>query len=129
MGQPVVHFEVVGKDFDKLKSFYSEVAGWEYQEAPAAGQEGVPPYAMVPQDGNTNPDGIGIGGGIGIGPQDYEGHVTFYIEVPDVGASLDQVEKLGGTKVMGPETMTEDLTIGLFNDPEDHLVGLVQSQG
>ena len=24
MGQPVVHFEVVGKDPDKLKSFYSE---------------------------------------------------------------------------------------------------------
>ena len=23
MGQPVVHFEVVGKDIDKLKSFYS----------------------------------------------------------------------------------------------------------
>jgi hypothetical protein len=30
---------------------------------------------------------------------------------------------------MGPETMTEDLTIGLFNDPEGHLVGLVQSAG
>ena len=127
MGQPVVHFEVVGKDFDKLKSFYSEVAGWSYAEAPAAGQEGVPPYAMVPQEDNTNPDGIGIGGGIGVGPEGYEGHVTFYIEVPDVGASLDQVEKLGGTKVMGPETMTEDLTIGLFNDPEGHLVGLVQA--
>ena len=26
MGQPVVHFEVVGKDYDKLKSFYSDVA-------------------------------------------------------------------------------------------------------
>jgi predicted enzyme related to lactoylglutathione lyase len=128
MGQPVVHFEVVGKDFDKLKSFYSEVAGWDYQEAPAADQEGVPPYAMVPQEANTNPDGIGIGGGIGVGPEGYEGHVTFYIEVPDVGASLDQAEKLGGTKVMGPESMTEDLTIGLFNDPEGHLVGLVQSQ-
>ena len=31
----------------------------------------------------------------------YEGHVTFYIEVPDVGASLDQVEKLGGTGSWG----------------------------
>ena len=129
MGQPVVHFEVVGKDFDKLKSFYSEVAGWSYDTPPAAGQEGVPPYAMVPREGNTKPDGTGIPGGIGVGPDGYEGHVTFYIEVPDVGASLDQVEKLGGTKVMGPETMTEDLTIGLFNDPEGHLIGLVQSAG
>ncbi len=128
MGQPVVHFEVVGKDFEKLKSFYSDVAGWSYDEPPGAGQEGVPPYALVARDGNTNPDGIGIGGGVGVGPEDYEGHVTFYIEVPDVGASLEQVEKLGGTKVMGPESMGGDLVIGLFSDPEDHLVGLVQGQ-
>ena len=90
-------------------------------------QEGVPPYALVPREGNTNPEGIGIGGGIGVGPEGYEGHVTFYIEVPDVGASLDQVEKLGGTRVMGPDSPVEGLTIGLFTDPEGHLVGLTQA--
>jgi predicted enzyme related to lactoylglutathione lyase len=127
MGQPVVHFEVVGKDYDALKSFYSEIAGWTYDEPPEAMQEGVPPYALVPREGNTNPEGIGIGGGIGVGPEGYEGHVTFYIEVPDVGASLDQVEKLGGTRVMGPDSPVEGLTIGLFTDPEGHLVGLTQS--
>ena len=128
MGQPVVHFEVVGKDIDKLKAFYSELAGWSFDEPPAAAQEGVPPYAMVPRDGNTNADGAGIGGGIGLGPEGYDGHVTFYIEVPDVGAALDKAEQLGGTKVMGPDTPTEGLTIGLFNDPEGHIIGLVQSQ-
>jgi uncharacterized protein len=127
MGQPVVHFEVVGKDYDKLKSFYSDVAGWTYDEPPEATQEGVPPYALVPREGNTNPEGIGIGGGLGVGPEGYEGHVTFYIEVPDVGASLDQVEKLGGTRVMGPDSPVEGLTIGLFTDPEGHLVGLTQA--
>ena len=128
MGQPVVHFEIVGKDFEKLKSFYSELAGWSYQEPPGVGQEGVPPYGLVPREGNTNPDGVGIGGGVGVGPEGYEGHVTFYIEVPDVGASLEEVEKLGGAKVMGPEEMGEGLVIGLFNDPEGHTVGLVQAQ-
>ena len=127
MGQPVVHFEVVGKDYDQLKSFYSDVAGWTYDEPPEATQEGVPPYALVPREGNTNPEGIGIGGGIGVGPEGYEGHVTFYIEVPDVGAPLDQVEKLGGTRVMGPDSPVEGLTIGLFTDPEGHLVGLTQA--
>ena len=127
MGQPVVHFEVVGKDYDKLKSFYSDVAGWTYDEPPEATQEGVPPYAMVPREGNTTPEGIGIDGGIGVGPEGYDGHVTFYIEVPDVGASLDQVEKLGGTRVMGPDSPVEGLTIGLFTDPEGHLVGLTQA--
>ena len=127
MGQPVVHFEVVGKDYDQLKSFYSDVAGWTYDEPPEATQEGVPPYALVPREGNTNPEGIGIGGGIGVGPEGYEGHVTVYIEVPDVGASLDQAEELGGTRVMGPDSPVEGLTIGLFTDPEGHLVGLTQA--
>jgi predicted enzyme related to lactoylglutathione lyase len=123
MGQPVVHFEVVGKDIDKLKGFYSELAGWTYDQPPEATQEGVPPYALVQRNSDSE-----IGGGIGVGPEGYEGHVTFYIEVPDVGASLDQVEKLGGTRVMGPDSPVEGLTIGLFTDPEGHLVGLTQAQ-
>jgi uncharacterized protein len=123
MGQPVVHFEIVGKDIDKLKDFYSEVAGWTYEMPPEATQEGVPPYALVQRNSESE-----IGGGIGVGPEGYEGHVTFYIEVPDVGASLEQVEKLGGTRVMGPDSPVEGLTIGLFTDPEGHLVGLTQAQ-
>ena len=32
MGQPVVHFEVVGKDGDKLKSYYAEMFDWEVKD-------------------------------------------------------------------------------------------------
>ena len=125
MGQPVVHFEVVGKDPDKLRSFYSELAGWDFEVF----NGGPTDYGVVSRDGNTNSDGAGIGGGVGNGPEGYEGHVTFYIEVPDVGASLEQVEKLGGTRVMGPDSPVEGLTIGLFTDPEGHVVGLTQAAG
>jgi predicted enzyme related to lactoylglutathione lyase len=31
MGQPVVHFEIVGKDVDKLQSYYSELFGWKIE--------------------------------------------------------------------------------------------------
>jgi predicted enzyme related to lactoylglutathione lyase len=30
MGQPVVHFEVVGKDGEGLRNYYSELFGWEF---------------------------------------------------------------------------------------------------
>jgi uncharacterized protein len=123
MGQAVVHFEVVGKDVEKLRSFYSEVAGWEFDTV----EGGPTEYSSVAREKNLNADGVGIGGGVGEGPEGYPGHVTFYIEVPDVGASLDQVEKRGGTKMMGPDTPMEGLTIGLFNDPEGHVVGLVEA--
>src|SRR4029450_6575218 len=99
MGQPVIHFEVVGKDVEKLKSFYSEFAGWSYDSPPAATMEGFPPYATVPREGNTNAEGAGIGGGIGEGPEGYEGHVTFYIEVDSVGEAAHKGESLRGARM------------------------------
>ena len=102
MGQPVVHFEIVGKDGDKLRSYYSELFGWEFGDA-----IGPTNYAVVPRDGNTNSDGVGIGGGVGTGPEGYEGHVTFYVEVPDVEAALAKAESLGGTRMMGPDKIPE----------------------
>src|SRR2546426_11699114 len=98
MGQPVVHFEVVGKDGQKLRSYYSELFGWEFGDT-----MGPTNYAVTPRDGNTNSDGVGIGGGVGTGPDGYGGHVTFYVEVPDVEATLAKAESLGGTRMMGPD--------------------------
>jgi predicted enzyme related to lactoylglutathione lyase len=119
MGQPVVHFEVAGKDKEKLHGFYSGLFGWEFNTANPMG------YGLVARDDNLSAEGIGIGGGIGQAPEGYDGHITFYVAVPDVEAALQQVESLGGTRKMGPEQVTGDLTVGLFTDPEGHLVGLV----
>jgi hypothetical protein len=84
-------------------------------------------YGMVQRDGNTNAEGAGIGGGIGKGPEGYAGHVTFYVEVPDVEAALSKAESIGGSRMMGPEKVTEETEIGLFNDPEGHVVGVVKT--
>jgi uncharacterized protein len=121
MGQPVVHFEIIGKDGDKLKSYYSELFGWEIDSDNQMG------YGVVQRDGNTNDDGAGIGGGVAGGPEGYDGHVTFYIEVPDVEAALAKAESLGGSRVMGPDEVMEGLVIGLFNDPEGHQIGVVKT--
>jgi predicted enzyme related to lactoylglutathione lyase len=121
MGQPVVHFEVVGTDGDKLKTYYSDLFGWEYQEAP-----GPMNYGIVPREGNTNPEGIGIGGGVGGLGKEAGGHVTFYVEVPDVEAALAKAESLGGKRLMGPDEIPgTEIVLGHLSDPEGHLVGLV----
>jgi len=120
MGQPVVHFEVVGKDGDKLKKYYSELFGWEIDSNNAMS------YGMVSREGNQAPDGLGIGGGIGAGPEGYEGHVTFYVAVDDIEEALQKAESLGGSRVMGPERIMDMLDLGQFKDPEGHLIGLVQ---
>ncbi len=84
-------------------------------------------YGIVQREGNVSADGIGIGGGVGAAPEGYPGHVTFYIQVPDVEAALAQAESLGGSRMMGPDEVMEGVEIGLFNDLEGHLVGVVNS--
>jgi uncharacterized protein len=121
MGQAVVHFEIVGKDADKLQGYYSDLFGWEFDS------DNPMNYGVVQRDGNTNADGVGIGGGVGTGPEGYAGHVTFYVEVADGEAALAKAESLGGSRMMGPDKVMEGLEIGLFNDPEGHLIGVVKT--
>jgi uncharacterized protein len=121
MGQPVVHFEVIGKDGDKLQSYYSELFGWEINS------DNPMNYGIVDRDSNVNDAGVGIGGGVAKAPDGYAGHVTFYVAVPDVEASLAKAESLGGSRIMGPDKVMEGVEIGQFTDPEGHLVGVVKS--
>jgi uncharacterized protein len=114
MGQPVVHFEVVGKDAAKLRSYYGELFGWDFSEP------------MGPTDYATIQDPNGIGGGVGAGPDGYPGHVTFYVQVEDVGGALEKAESLGGRRMMGPDEVPGvGIVIGLFADPEGHVIGLM----
>ena len=62
MGQPVVHFEIIGKDAKKLQSYYSELFGWKIDA------DNPMNYGIVQRDGNVSDDGVGIGGGVGTGP-------------------------------------------------------------
>lgn len=121
MGHPVVHFEVVGRDGAALRSFYGELFDWTIDANNPMN------YGLVPREGNLTADGAGIGGGIGEAPENYPGHVTFYVEVPDVEAALAKAESLGGKRVMGPETIMGGLELGQFTDPEGHLIGVVKN--
>ncbi len=122
MGQPVVHFEVVGKDGTKLQQYYGELFGWK----PEA--DNPMNYGMVAREDNLGRDGVGIGGGIGQGPEGYEGHVTFYVAVPDVEEALQKAESLGGQRIMGPEDIMGQVVLGQFKDPEGNMVGVVQGE-
>ena len=122
MGYPVVHFEVIGKDGEKLRSYYSELFDWKIDA------DNEMNYGVVSREENLAPDVTGIGGGIAQGPDGYEGHVMFYVGVPDVEAALAKAESLGGTRIMGPETIMGSMVLGHFTDPEGHLIGLVTPQ-
>ena len=114
MKNPVVWFEVVGKDGDKLRKFYTDLFGWRI-----GGATDDMDYGLV-QGGEG-----GIGGGVGKSQDGGAGHVTFFIEVDDPKAYLAKVEKLGGKVVAPPiEIPSYNLTFAYFVDPQGHLIGL-----
>jgi predicted enzyme related to lactoylglutathione lyase len=123
MGQPVVHFEIIGTDPAKLRSYYAELFGWEFDTGNAATEAVSQPgnYGFV--NGRTTGEGSGINGGVG-GGEGYERRVLFYVSVPDVEAALQKAEQLGGTRVLGPDGSPGTLVVGQFTDPEGNLIGV-----
>jgi predicted enzyme related to lactoylglutathione lyase len=124
MGRPVVHFEIIGKDPERLHRYYSELFGWEFDTSetvsPAVSEAGK--YGFVDPGRTTR--GAGIPGGVG-GGSGYDSKVLFYVFVPDVEAALQEAERLGGKRQMGPDQPPgRGLVIGHFTDPEGHLIGV-----
>src|SRR5579871_1265650 len=101
MGQPVVHFEITGKDPEALRHFFGDLFGWEYDTnspvAPEVSEAGN--YGFIYVEAGSETGGIpgGIGGGAG-----HNSYAIFYVGVPDVEAALKNAEKLGGKRIMGP---------------------------
>ena len=116
MTHPVMWFEVLGTDAVKLRQFYGGLFGWTFDM--------IEPiqYGMVNM-GATR----GIPGGIGRTFAGTRPWVTFYVETPDVTRSLAEATRLGGSVVM-PRTVMPDVTLGVFEDPEGHVIGLVEKK-
>ncbi|MFF5175139.1 VOC family protein [Micromonospora sp. NPDC000089] len=124
MGDPVVHFEIIGSDPERLRGYYGALFGWEFDVggpvAESVSAQGE--YGHTRSAGEDGGPGLvgGVGGGAGHRP-----HVLFYVGVPDVGAALRRAEELGGSPVTGPERVAgRDLVVARFTDPEGNLVGL-----
>ncbi|MBA2537190.1 MAG: glyoxalase [Actinobacteria bacterium] len=113
MGNPVIHFEVIGKDGAKLQKFYADAFDWKIDT------NNPMKYGIVDNGGE------GINGGVGAAPEG-DGHVTFYVNVPDINAHLEKIEKLGGRTIMPREQIGDLVTLAMFADPEGNVIGLTE---
>lgn len=116
MAHPVMWFEVLGTDGDTLRKFYGSLFGWRFNA------NNPIKYGVV-DTGDTR----GIAGGVGQAASGAGPWVTFYVETTDVARSLTEAERLGGKTVM-PRAVTPDVTMGVFEDPEGHVIGLVEAK-
>lgn len=113
MANPIVYFEVTGKDQAALEDFYRTAFGWQLTPA---GEH----YTHVSP-------GNGINGGIGKSMDGGPGYVTFYVEVDSITDTLTRVEGHGGQRLMEPAQMPNGPLIALFSDPEGRVIGLIQA--
>jgi uncharacterized protein len=123
VGQPVVHFEIIGRDPGALRGYYADLFGWEFDTGDASTE-------TVSEPGNygfVSEASAGINGGVG-GGANHEGRVLFYVGVPDVEAALAAAERLGGTRVMGPEGKPGKAIVGQFRDPQGNLIGVAGTE-
>lgn len=114
MGAPVVHFEIYGKDAEKLRAFYTELFGWEIHA------DNPMNYGLV----HTNAGDMGIDGGIAEG----DARVNVVMEVDDLQVYLDKAVSLGG-EVVTPITEIPDMvTFAEFRDPAGNVIGMAKSE-
>jgi uncharacterized protein len=113
MAQPVVHFEVVGRDGAALQSFYGQLFDWSIDaDNPMA-------YGIV-----EAAEG-GIAGGVAQGEAP---SAVFYVQVDDPAAYLARAEQLGGKTVMPVLSIPGMVTFAQFADPEGNVVGIVAEE-
>jgi predicted enzyme related to lactoylglutathione lyase len=111
--RPVVHWEIIAKDHDKIRNFYKEMFNWNIAEGPVAL----------------------VDAGIGAPePAFFTGHIlpgeasrmVLDIQVLDLRASMVKAEQLGGSIIAQPFDVPGGPTIARIADPEGNHIGLVQ---
>lgn len=117
MGQPVMQFQLLARDPDRLTAFYGKLFGWRVNADNAMG------YRML----DTGSD-RGIKGG--VWPIGDEGHplVQLFVEVDDVPASAAQAEQLGGQVIIPPQVLPDGDEMAIVMDTEGLSFGLVKAR-
>jgi predicted enzyme related to lactoylglutathione lyase len=74
----------------------------------------------------TSPEQTGPVVGIGDSQDGGAGHVTGYVTVDDIDATLARATELGGSVVVPKFSPGPGATLALVADPEGHVLGLTE---
>ncbi|MEX0783009.1 MAG: VOC family protein [Dehalococcoidia bacterium] len=154
MPNPVVSFEIRGRDTVRLRAFYAEVFGWQIELFPGGEYAGVETAEHThEQDGTSRyigadahmnevehgsayglpawkfagePAWRGYEAGVSGGIGEGAPAVSFYIQVPDLEAALSRIGSAGGKTVDEPVEVAPNVVIATFADPEGNQLGLIR---
>ena len=114
MGRPVVHWEMMSKDPEKVADFYAKIFDWKISHFPQLNYR-------VAETGEG-----GINGGIfkpdREGP--WPGNLTMYVLVDDLAEYRNRIVAAGGNIHVEEQEVPGMGWLTLFTDPEGRMMGL-----
>ncbi len=110
--RPLVHWEIVAREPERLAEFYRRLFNWHISDGPI--------MTVSPGLGGPEP------GPSGHFRRGEASAVNLYFQVRDLRASLDDVVDLGGKVLMEPFDTPGNPTLAVVQDPEGNQVILVQ---
>ncbi len=110
----ITHVEIVGRDHVALQRYYSELFGWKLDTNNPGGY------------GLTTVEQTGVVVGVGASHDGSAGHVTGYVRVDDIDATLARAIELGGSVIMPKFSPGPNAVLALVADPEGHVLGLTE---
>jgi predicted enzyme related to lactoylglutathione lyase len=117
MPNPVVRWQILSPQPEKVAEFYRKLFSWEATKANALGYREL-------RSGTA----ASIDGGVWPAPPESPSFVQLFIEVPDVDASIAKAEKLGA-KILVPKSVLPDGdTMAVLQDPTGMSFGICRLQ-
>jgi predicted enzyme related to lactoylglutathione lyase len=113
--RPLVHFQIRGRDPERLRDFYARIFAWDMSDPSPVGIINFPAGIGGPEEG--------VGGSI---MRDEVARVIPYIQVLDPLETMALAESLGGRRVMEPFDVPGGPTVAQIADPEGNVIGLVK---
>ena len=110
--RPVVHWEIVARDTERMANFYRQLFNWRI----GAGEiKQIPAGLGGPEPG---PDGH-------LRTGDHPG-ISLYVQVRDLDASIALGQSLGGKLLRAPFNAPGPIKLCSIQDPEGNRIVLVQ---
>ena len=107
MSTPIVFLDIAGPDADPLRSFYSNVFGWEAESAQFTVSVTAPLEVAIRED---------------------PAEKRVYLGVDDVTAKLAEIQAHGGSIDAPRFEVPGVVVLGLFRDPAGNPMGLVEME-
>lgn len=116
MGQPVMQWQILAKDPDKVAEFYCQLFGWTVDADNALG------YRMIDTGSER-----GIKGGVWPSPPEGHSLVQLFIEVDEMERSVERAVELGANVIIPPQKLPDGDELAIILGPEGVPFGIYKS--